>query len=403
MGLLRNGGIVRVLFVVCTAFFASQCAIVDTFDGRYAQINRSSETARNQSILLNIVRASRHVPLNFVAFSRVSGSTTASMGGGLPNILTGPYPIATAADKLAPSITRDVTLNRTTLNASANASNSFDLTVLDSKEFYQALLSPVDLPTLNFFIRQGYPHELLYWLFADAVRETVRGRTTEYRNEPEKICEYAAEKARCFNKLVDIAVANGLTVETKSIATISSGKTLTEVYGRFCFDPVLADRIRKDYPEEEIPKNLRAAASYQPRCGSSWILPAQSVAKTGGVNDVLKFQLVDPQYGLIRYEIITRSTFGIYRFLGQILDEDAIDRIRLHRRIHLDDARLLAVIRDIGGGPCFVDLSYEGSYYCVPAIGGDHTKQIFSILAQLLALKTQTGDLAITPAVRITP
>src|SRR5215470_7685750 len=217
--------------------------MVDTIDGRYAQINRSSERARNESILLNIVRASRHGPLNFVAISRVSGTTSASVGGGLPTMITGPYPIATAADRLAPSITRDVTLNSTTLNASTNASNSFDLTVLESKDFYAALLSPVDLPTLNFFVRQGYPHELLYWLFAEAVRETVGGQTIEYRNVPMETCEESIERPRCFNKLVDLAVANGLTVETKSIESISNGKTISEVYARFCFDPVLASRV----------------------------------------------------------------------------------------------------------------------------------------------------------------
>jgi len=31
------------------------------------------------------------------------------------------------------------------------------------------------------------------------------------------------------------------------------------------------------------------------------------------------------------------------------------------------------------------------------------TKRIFSLLAQLLALKTQTNDLAITPVVRVAP
>jgi hypothetical protein len=69
-----------VLFVVCAAFLDSQSAIVDAVDLRYAQINGSSETARNQSIVLNIARARRRVRLNFVVFSRVSGSMTAGVG-----------------------------------------------------------------------------------------------------------------------------------------------------------------------------------------------------------------------------------------------------------------------------------------------------------------------------------
>jgi hypothetical protein len=35
--------------------------------------------------------------------------------------------------------------------------------------------------------------------------------------------------------------------------------------------------------------------------------------------------------------------------------------------------------------------------------GAVYTKQIIQLLAQLLALQTQTGDLAITPTVRVTP
>jgi hypothetical protein len=382
------------------------CAMVDTVDGRYNQINRSSDKARNESILLNIVRASRHVPLNFVAISRVSGSTSATMGGGLPNFIVGPYAIATPVDKLTsnPALTRDAIINNTTLNASTNASNSFDLSLLESKDFYAGLLSPVDLPTLNFFIHQGYSHELLYWLFAEAVRETVGGRTTEYRNVPTEMCSSNAAMPRCFGKLVDIAVANGLTVESKSTERIDDGNKIIEIYARFCFDSIVADRVSDDYLHGEIPGSLRGSGSYEPRCGSSWTLPSKNAAKAGGVNDTLTFQINDPQFGPIRYEIITRSTFGIYQFLGTVLDEEATERIRLHRNVYVRDTRLLAV--EQGGmysGPCFVELKYEGGYYCVPTTGGENTKQTFSILAQLLALKTQNGDLAITPAVRITP
>src|SRR5580698_1366392 len=87
----------RVALAVLSAAFSTNCAMVDTIDKRYDQINQSSATARNESILLNIVRASHDAPLNFVIISRISGTTSASMGGGLPSFLTGPYPISTGA------------------------------------------------------------------------------------------------------------------------------------------------------------------------------------------------------------------------------------------------------------------------------------------------------------------
>src|ERR1700674_5660276 len=91
------GACVRVIFAASMGGILAQCKMVDTVDGRFQQINRSSATARNESILLNIVRASRNAPLNFVAISRLSGTTQATAGAGLPSLLTGPYPVATGA------------------------------------------------------------------------------------------------------------------------------------------------------------------------------------------------------------------------------------------------------------------------------------------------------------------
>jgi hypothetical protein len=413
-------GNVRGTLAVFISLILAQCAMVDTIDGRFAQINRSSAVARNESILLNIVRASHNVPLNFVAASRISGSTTATLGGGLPSILTGPYPIATGAafatgvgqtvNVVEPALTRDVGLNSTTLNASANAANSFDLTVLESKEFYSALLSPVDLPTVNFFIRQGYPHELLFWLFTESVRETVGGHTFEYRNLASQPCENVMGNERCFKDMVDVAVTTGLTVETRTVSGAFGGsegkpaRSPSIVYARLCFDPVLAHRAQKEYEEGIRAKLYGPVEGHRPRCGT-WRPPSgKSFANLGGDTDTLTFEMLGAPYGPVKYQIITRSTFGIYQFLGRLLAEQAADAVHLRgRRNTSEDSRILSVSREFGSGPCFVEIRFEGEYYCVPEHGAQYTKRIFSLLAQLLALKTQTGDLAITPVVRVSP
>ena len=156
--------VLRAALPICAAALTAQCAVVDNIDGRIMQTNRSSEMARNELTLLNILRASNDAPLNFVAFARVTGITTVGMGAGLPSFLTGPY---TLPANTATTGTRDATIGSTTLNGTSLATNSYDLTVLESKEFYEALLSPIDLPIVNYFIRQGYPHELIFWLFVE--------------------------------------------------------------------------------------------------------------------------------------------------------------------------------------------------------------------------------------------
>jgi hypothetical protein len=126
------------------------------------------------------VRASHDEPLNFIAFSKISGQMQAAAGAGLPQFLLGPTP----ATGSIPSPGRDVIFNNTTLNTSTSASNSFDISLLESKDFHNALLRPVGLPTLNYFIRQGYSRQLLFWLFADSVEETIGGKTYGYRFTP---------------------------------------------------------------------------------------------------------------------------------------------------------------------------------------------------------------------------
>ncbi len=368
------------------------------------------------------------------------------MSAGLPSFLLGPFPIATGAPFLTsilggttqsvvePTLTRNVQFGNNTLNAGANAANSFDMTVLESKDFYNALLSPVDLPTLYFFVRQGYEPELLFWLFADAVRETVGGKTLEYRNEPLERCEIVPPVGqRCFRDLVGVAVAAGLSVEIKTIVTqersgggggerassggqggpnLGSGSTggttsngrnglTTTIFGRLCFDPVLARRNNRDYPPEIKEQLFGSVENFRPYCGTWKEKPA---VDRNGATDTLTFDVQGTEYGKLHYEIITRSTFGIYQFLGRILRERLVNEVKLVNRIEArEDNRILAVRAGVNTGGCFVDLVFNAEYYCVPKDGAEQTKQIFSLLAQLLALKTQTGDLAITPVVRVAP
>jgi hypothetical protein len=406
---------------MCSAAITAQCAVVDTVDGRFLQTNRSTEKARNEAILLNIVRASHNAPLNFVGISRISGTTTTTLSGGAPTFLTGPYaiPASTAA-----SGTRDVTVNSTTLGGSANATNSYDLTVLDSKEFYTALLSPVDLPTVNFFIRQGYPPELLFWLFVDSVRETYGGKTYEYQNTPlEPSQPVPLFGDRSMRDVIILAIMTGLTVETKSVESVASGggssggksdgksgssgggtsKSVTEVYGQVCFDKVLANRQTKLLPPDLVQVNIHnEGLNPKPTCYGSWNPKKSTTSNSGAQSDQLSFTVESPAVGAVHYQIFTRSTFGVYQFLGQILTQGQTENLLLYGQIPGEDLRILALKRNALLGTCFAELSYDGSRYCVPDKGAEQTKRVFSLLSQLIALKTQTQDLAITPVVRVT-
>ena len=311
-------------------------------------------------------------------------------------------------------------------NANTNINNSFDIGILESKDFYNGLLTSVDLATLNFFVRQGYPRQLLLWLFFDSVRETINGKTYEYRNEPlgANSCDPAFPgKRRCFRDMIDLALASGLTAQTETISRISTqGRVNTTVYGRMCFDDVLARAALYEY-SGEIRTHLSLASGHRPRCGERWVHQEPGIVLSGtggrgkekeaerssgethveGSPDTLTFEFVGGPAGRVKYSMVTRSTFGIYRFLGGVLRHQD-STIMLRGRKARDEPEFIPLLEIIGASPdgCFVDLQFDEFQYCVPRHGADTTKSIFSLLSQLIALRTQTGDLGITPAVRVT-
>jgi hypothetical protein len=445
------------------------CAVIDTIEPRYDVVNRSTAKARNESILLNIIRASHSAPLNFVAFTQVNGSNTISASAGLPTFNLGqffPLIIPPSTNILSPpNPQRAFTLNNTTLSGGGSASNNYTIGILETQDFYLGLLRPVDLAQVNFFIRQGYSRELLFWLFTESVRETIMGHTYEFVNDPnpDLACQMVQGERRCFNDMVDVALATGLTIEVKIEEKKSSpgspsdqkgggtsktggaktsgdmtgdvttgeaktkggktepgktgegktggGKAPTQVvqvevtaksdsggggkkeYARFCFDDVLAERAVREYGPE-IRRNV-VPGLRSPRCKS---LPWDTSKPE---TDTLIFTFAGTPYGTITFEIIPRSAYGMYQWLGRILASERQTLFGLRGSLYAqkEDRRLVAVER-AGTGGCFVDVSFEDEYYCVPLHGAEQTKRIMGLLAQLIAINTNTKDLAITPTVR---
>jgi hypothetical protein len=442
------------------------CAMVDPVDPRYDTVNRSLSKARNESILLNILRASHDWPLSFTTVPQVNPGMTNETTVGLPNFLVGPSyraPLVGALGTINPtnpgyqlpsgSPMRDVIFGNNTLSNRTNITSSFTVSSLETGTFYNGLLSSVSLHDLNYFIRQGYPRELLFWLFADTVEVFFGSQVIGFQyNPPDDYgCPEREPKRRCFREFVEIATITGLSVEAKTVRPGSGGggsakgrggggdssaadNDVTEGasnprggggggsgpktdYSRFCFDPVLAERGRRAMdPERLRVVQARYLDTFRPSpiCGSSW---NPGLTEDEGT-DTLQFNV-----GPLRFKILTRSTNSIYQFLGKVLKEqvrfnqEAVsgEPFLLHaylppgredERLPLlsttrDDPKLLTVAPAGAQEPCFVHTWFIDGDWCVPERGASNTKRIFSLLAELLALKTQAADLAITPAVRI--
>jgi len=67
----------------CACLFAN-CALVDKLDTRADELNRTFTDYRDLSTLLNIVRASRNEPMNFVVMTGTTGHGALTGNEGLP-------------------------------------------------------------------------------------------------------------------------------------------------------------------------------------------------------------------------------------------------------------------------------------------------------------------------------
>jgi hypothetical protein len=423
------------------------CAVVDPVDNRYDTVGRSLAKARNESIFLNLVRASHDYPLSFTVVANVTPSLTNTTSFALPSFLLGPHIPSfgnPGTNVTAPLFTpgRDVIFGNTTAGNTTAVSTNFSVSTQETSAFYQGFLKPIDLQTLAYFIRQGYSRELLFWLFTD-------GFTLELPTAPQPFgyhysppddygCSQIDPKHRCFIDWVHNAAYTGLTVEEKTEQASASssapkggasgdhssgGSTKGTSYARFCFNQVLAQQAASSVATalvQEAQSNLEVQRTVLWKsplaCGSPDWKPTDN--KDVAQPDILPLTFSptnSPGGPQISFSITPRSAYGVFVFLGTLmkmqrehLEPSRYAYIPPNRQyaaeppvletVHEDPA-LITVMQNLGG-QCFVHTWFEDGDYCVPE-QATTTKRIFGLLAQLIAIQTAAADLSITPVVRV--
>lgn len=137
-------------FLPLIAVALTGCAIVDRYAGRAVSYNFEAEQALDQGLLLNIVRASLRRPMQFTSVQTISG--TASIGA--TAAFTIPFVPGTGGSAFGPTISGGPT---------------FTVPVLDTQEFYQGVMRPIQNGTFDFYIHEEFPREELFTLFVEKI------------------------------------------------------------------------------------------------------------------------------------------------------------------------------------------------------------------------------------------
>jgi len=135
------------------------CSVVDDFSGRAVDFNLQAEQVQEQTMLLNIVRASLRRPMQFTGLQSITGSASISGNGSLS------FPFGPPGHRPPKSLSPDVL----GLGGTVSGGPSFIVPVLDTQEFYEGILNPISLQVFDYYLEQGFPPEVLFDLFVSKV------------------------------------------------------------------------------------------------------------------------------------------------------------------------------------------------------------------------------------------
>jgi hypothetical protein len=135
------------------------CAIVDNFSGRAVDYNLEAEQVQEQTMLLNIVRASMRRPMQFTGLQSITGTESVNVGSTLS------APFGAPAHRPRGAVSPDVF----GLSGNVSGGPSFIVPVLDTQEFYEGILNPISLQIFDYYLEQGFPPEVLFDLFVSKV------------------------------------------------------------------------------------------------------------------------------------------------------------------------------------------------------------------------------------------
>jgi len=387
------------LWALTLGTLLTACALVDTVDKRADWMNESVTRFRNQTILRNIVRSARDEPLSFAALSSVQGHNTS----------TNQFPTFPSIDWV-----KGLAGGTGSTSSQYNVSSDFTLSPVDDSPTYAALIAPLDASTIALFSqRSGYQTNFLYLLFFDKIRiADADGRVLAqfYSNSVagdsgQEACLGDPRNGFCGPRtMLGYTLLAYLDLRFNLEKGALAGQT-RRPRTQICFErgtPAPGKwsdlGLRPTGGKIALPAKGKggAPASYCDEEGT-WFAgtPSETGTAKGKGPDTGAHYVVYDARNRVWIELSTRSTWGIYQFMGTLADslvnknERHVRLIQPGYRDNRDELIVLDIAKGRATGDCFVDAEMDDRItYCVPNGPSSRlTRAAFVILHQLTALQ----------------
>ena len=423
------------------AVILAGCHYPDKFSGHSAEYNVQAATIKSQNLLVNIMRAAYRQPLQFTDLTTVTGQTslTASANFNLP--IAGPSFSYPRLFQFNPTLTE-------------TEAPSYTVAVLNTKEFYEGILTPIPTQMMAYYIGIGMPRAMLMTL---AIAEIQYGPGDAVHRTYNRADSGGAPTYEAFQKLLGDLIDLGLTVaavhehtaigppfdekglpapkdavplEAQGIKAVrhsfaETGSSLppdqqalfrkagyyyqlekTSIAYRFCFDRSLTRSgvdLRPGVPIGDTGEVLDASAICSTSAAAAPGQPAGEHALQGAASDA-GGQGAGPPRG---FTFSLRSTEAVIYFLGELMRHDlGLVPPRFTPTIVSESGpSVLFHIAPGSGDGTAIDASFGGHDYhiAVDPTGRDRSSQVMDLLTELLAQNNSAKDLPAPSVIPILP
>ncbi len=448
--------------VLLVALSCSGCAFQSQVNRATVNYNEAVAAAANELTLLNVIRAMKRYPLHFTTVSKISGSFkfTGRTGIGVDVNQGGGSSKFNPAGELVER-TASLGPEKLTPSASAEVSGgpSFDIGVLDTQEFYQGILAPIDPAMIGNFLNLGWPDDLVAAMLVERIEFHVpkagtaapAGRTTKSLAQLMAPPPYGGPEAvwvlennatsddfgrfvRCFKlrpsarsgaptrlwpvakmgdfKVADLALLDGEKLSlsgeedpskrwVQRVRPEAKGLTFRDVPLR---EGGLADAECRFLlvPEHRGQQPRTVSVDIYHREGGGAAAPTDAEHGDAGGEVVAQLTLPGEQEKADRVEevaasvhIVLRSAQAVLYYLGEYAREEAAYRLRRGARV--------ITVRPGRDGDAFLTARLNGATYSIPGDPGQRGRSATAIdlAQQLVNLNKSAKDKPATASFRV--
>ncbi|MFT5291008.1 MAG: hypothetical protein ACI8QS_000480 [Planctomycetota bacterium] len=354
-------------------------------------LNKVLEQTHNEIVLLNIVRASKHLPQHWSALTTLRDTETLEYGTGGIGIPFGGASIDNYS--VAPS-------------AKWVTKPGLEMAVQVSSEFTRGIMQPIDLQQLQYFLEQGWPPSFVFHLGVREISVTKQTRsqgewvnttTQAYTNRPD--AEMQFEGYARFSRLLDQLLERGLAVaERRGSALEERSFHLYQPSGK-----ALAALRSADF--DLTPNGLGRAIAVVPTTRSLILAIDGPVSEEGDWTEAGNSVAVDASGPNERFvfTLVMRSPESLIYFLGQVLraQEGSQSFVPTYGERGREHALFTAGV-GTPDDPAAVSVEHGGQLYIIPpATQTDRSLMTFSFASLLINLNRSRKDLPTSSVIAI--